>query len=84
MIAELHPKPQQDLMARLNEEQKQAVTHGWGPSLVIAGAGSGKTTVLTRRIAYLTTVLDRSVPFEQRFAWSANWRRPHRLYGSWG
>ncbi|HMP53228.1 MAG TPA: UvrD-helicase domain-containing protein, partial [Candidatus Melainabacteria bacterium] len=58
MIAELHPKPQQDLMARLNEEQKQAVTHGWGPRLVIARAGSGKTTALTTRIAYLTTAME--------------------------
>lgn len=43
----------QDILARLNGEQAQAVTQGWGPSLIVAGAGSGKTTVLTRRVAFL-------------------------------
>jgi DNA helicase-2/ATP-dependent DNA helicase PcrA len=37
----------------LNEAQARAVTHDAGPLLIIAGAGTGKTTVVTRRIAYL-------------------------------
>lgn len=41
--------------SRLNQEQKEAVTADLGPQLVIAGAGTGKTSVLTLRIAHLIT-----------------------------
>src|SRR5437762_13174870 len=41
------------ILDRLNDTQREAVRHDAGPLLIIAGAGAGKTTVITRRIAWL-------------------------------
>ena len=52
-------EPERDAFAGLNPDQLDAVVHRGGPLLVVAGAGSGKTRVLTHRIAHL---IDEGVP----------------------
>ena len=47
-------------VVRLNKEQLAAVKHKKGPLLIIAGAGTGKTTVITERIKYL--IANQTIP----------------------
>src|SRR6185369_18041479 len=54
----LVPPSNRDLAADLNPEQAAAATHGDGPLLIIAGAGTGKTRTLVYRVAHL---IDRGV-----------------------
>src|SRR5262245_45040844 len=70
------PERARDLAAELNHEQAAAATHGAGPLLVIAGAGTGKTRTLVYRVAHL---LEQGVPPERILLLTFTRRAAHEL-----
>lgn len=68
-----------DILAGLNPEQIEAVTYNDGPLLIIAGAGTGKTSVITRKIAYLVRHL--KVPSEQILALTFTQKAAYEMEG---
>ena len=76
-LFDLEPRRERDTGVELNEAQRRAITHGEGPLLVIAGAGTGKTRVITERIRHLLQT-DHSLSGENilaRVGKASHWRR---------
>src|SRR5262245_3904457 len=70
------PETHRDLFAELNREQGAAATHGDGPLLIIAGAGTGKTRTLVYRVAHL---IERGVAPERILLLTFTRRAAHEM-----